>query len=510
MESGYVSVLELGSTGIRILVARMDGDGGWEVLDSADRPVALGRDVFGSGELSQESLFECLEVLGNFRELLAGWGMESSAVHGIATSALRVARNRDIFIDRVRQETGFRITVVDGLEENRLMYLGVRFALKQDLPLFWGADSMILEIGGGSTELMLLRQGRMAAAHSLPLGTIPIERRMRARTGPGPFNERYIKDAVRNTVGILSAEMDMAGIRTVVMSGPHAKVAAAKVGKELNALCRLVDRQDFIDFAQKIRNYGIDDCTRKLGMVYAEAEGFVTGIFVLRLLLERTGAERLAVPLLSIREGFLIDMALGRDPDFQQEFHSQITASAVGLGRKHRFEEAHSLHVALLCMKLFDLLEREHGMNRRQRTLLETAAILHDIGTAITASGHHRHGQYIVSNSEIFGLSRDELDIVANVVRYHRGRAPSESDSGYSGLRREDRVLVLKMASLLRIADALDRSHSQKIADFTLERKSSTLVIRAADVHDLSLEIISMAKKADLFRDTFGYRIVLN
>jgi len=150
MENKLVAVLEIGSTGIRLIVAQIEG-GRWTLLDNAGRPAALGRDVFNSGELSRESLLECLSVLQNYKELLAGWGIAASDAHVIATSALRVARNRDMFIDRIRQETDFNLTVVDGVEENRLMYLGVRFALKQDLPPFWKANSMIIEIGGGST-----------------------------------------------------------------------------------------------------------------------------------------------------------------------------------------------------------------------------------------------------------------------------------------------------------------------------------------------------------------------
>jgi exopolyphosphatase/guanosine-5'-triphosphate,3'-diphosphate pyrophosphatase len=183
MGSRLVSVLEIGSTGIRLLVVQIDAGSQWKVLDRAEKPVALGRDVFNSGELSRESLLECLSVLKNFKELLAGWSIDVSSIYVIATAALRVARNRDIFLDRIRQETGFSPSVVDGIEENRLLYLAVRYALKQNLPLFWRANSMIIEIGGGSTEIILLRRGQMVAAHSIKMGTITIDQRVRLRAG---------------------------------------------------------------------------------------------------------------------------------------------------------------------------------------------------------------------------------------------------------------------------------------------------------------------------------------
>jgi exopolyphosphatase/guanosine-5'-triphosphate,3'-diphosphate pyrophosphatase len=510
MENHPVAVLEIGSTGIRLLVAQIQGGGKWTVLDNAGRPVALGRDVFNSGALSRESLLECLNVLQNFKELLAGWGIAASDAHVIATSALRVARNSDIFIDRIRQETGFNLSVVDGIEENRLMYLGVRFALKQDLPMFWRANSMIIEVGGGSTEIMLLRRGQMVAAHSIKLGTIIIDQRTRLGAGPGLFYERYLGEAIRNTTGLLNAEMDLAHVRTFVMAGSDARFVSMQVGSELNDHCRVINRNDFIAFTDKIRNYTIEECVRKLGISYSEGEGFISGILVLKLFLEQTGAARIAVPLVSIREGYLIDMALGVDSELQKEFFSQITASAVNLGRRFHFDEAHSRHVAKLCMVLFDALEQVHGMNHRQRMMLETAAILHDIGTFVKSSGHNRHGQYIVANSEIFGLPRDELDIIANVIRYHRGDLPSEADIEYISLQREERTLVLKMASVLRVADAMDRGHTQHIHIHTVERRAETIVLHTQGGRDISLELMGVEEKSGLFQNVFGYKVILS
>lgn len=248
---------------------------------------------------------------------------------------------------------------------------------------------------------------------------------------------------------------------------------------------------------------------RHFHIPYADAEGLVASSLVYKLFLERTAALRLVVPQVSIREGMLIDLAQGVDPELQEEFFSQIIASAANLGRRYHYDEAHNRHVADLCMVLFDALAREHGMNRRERMMLETAALLHDIGMYIRGASHQKHGQYIVANSEIFGLHREELDIIANVVRYHRGDPPDSTDIEYIALQREERMLVLKMASILRVADALDRSHSQRIRDITVERLSETVVLHTGEDRDLSMERIGLEEKADMFQDVFGYKVVL-
>jgi exopolyphosphatase/guanosine-5'-triphosphate,3'-diphosphate pyrophosphatase len=501
-----VAVVEIGSTAIRLIVAEISSLGQWQILDRAGKPVALGRDVFNSGQVSRESLLECLAVLKNFREFLAGWGIEDKDIHVIATSALRVARNRDMFVDRVRHETGFRPSIVEGIEENRLMYLAVRVALKNDLPLFWRANSMILEMGGGSTEIMLLRRGQMVAAHSLRLGTILIDQA--SRFGSSWMDDRYLQENLRTTVDILSAEMDLAHVRTFVVAGADAGIAASRVGNELNEYCATINRNAFIGFAEKVQNYTVEECMDALKISFTEAKFFIPGIIVYRFLLEKTGAAQVVVPYVSIREGLLVDLALGVDSTLQEEFLSQIIASAANLGRKYHYDEAHHRHVANLCMIFFDFLVREHGMNRRERMMLEVAAWLHDIGIFIRNSNHQVHGQYIVSNSEIFGLHREEMDIIAGVIRYHRKDPPSSGD--FISLPREDRVLMLKMAAILRVADALDKGHSQQLKNIVLERKNETMIINSGGHRDLSLELSSLEEKANLFQDVYGYKVVLN
>jgi len=514
MNATLTAIIEIGSTGIRLNVAEIYSDanssGTWQVLDRAVRPVALGRDVFTSGVLSRESILECLSVLQNYRELLSGWGISDNNIHVIATSALRAARNRDVFIDRIQQETGFKLTIVEGIEENRLMYLAVRFALKQDLQLFWKANSMIIEIGGGSTEIMLLRRGQMVAAHSLKLGTIIIDQHSRHGLGAGIFYERYLNENIRNTLGILNMEMDLAHVRTIVAAGADARLAAEKIGKELNENCRIMEREDFFKFVDKIRNYTIEDCMHQFGITYADAECLVPGLLVLKLFLERTGAAKAAVPQITIRDGYLIDLATGVDSTLQDEFFSQIIASALNLGRKFHFDEAHACHVAAHCMIIFDALQKEHGMSRRHRIMLETAAILHDVGTYIQVSGHQKHSQYIIANSEIFGLHQEELGIIANVVNCHRGTPPSQSDIDFMTLQREDRVLVLKIGAILRVADALDRGHTQQIKKIKVERRFETVILHVDKVYDLSLELMGIEEKGGMFQDVFGYKVILN
>jgi len=215
------------------------------------------------------------------------------------------------------------------------------------------------------------------------------------------------------------------------------------------------------------------------------------------------------VPYLSIREGVIISQLSGPEHLAREEFNDQIIASAVNLGKRYHLDEAHSSYVTRIALKLYDELEGELGLDRHARLLLQIASILHDIGSFIRSSDHHIHSQYILGHSDIFGLNKDDMNILSNVVRYHRSEVPSPTHLGYISLPRSDRTMVLKLASLLRIADALDRGHSQHIKDFDIELTRDTLILRAKGTHDVTLERLALDEKADLFEEVFGYKLIM-
>jgi exopolyphosphatase/guanosine-5'-triphosphate,3'-diphosphate pyrophosphatase len=504
-----VSVIDIGSIAIRIIVAEIDSEGDWQILDRSERSVPLGRDVFSTGNISRQTLLQCLKILTAFREMLQGWKIEGDDIRVLATSALREARNRDTFLDRVEMRTGFTVEVIEGIEENRLTYLAVQHSLKDHRPALGKTNSLIMEVGGGSTEVMLLQRGEMVAAHSLSVGTVRIEPALKAFPGSFDLLERFLSENVRTTLEVLDAELDLKRIKHFVAVGGDARLVARMVGAPGDRDYSLIEKPAFDEFIGKLRSVSIEDCVNMMQISYDDAESMIPALLMYRLFMEGTSATQLVVPNVSIREGVLLSMAQGEDTEIQKEFASQIINSAVSLGRKFRFDEAHARHVAKLALSLFDQLQDDHGLDRFHRVLLEVAAILHDTGTFIRTSGHHKHSQYIVANSEIFGLHRDDLGIVSNVVRYHRKALPQPSHRGYVILPREQRMIVLKLSSMLRVADALDRGHMQRIKGFTVEERSSRLRLNCDHQGDISVEKFALPRKADMFQEVFGLRVVV-
>lgn len=504
-----VAVIDIGATAIRLVVAETAGHGEWRVLERAGKPVPLGRDVFRTGRIKSSTLNVSLSVLQGFRELLFGYGIDDADTSVIATSALREARNRDTFVDRVAIKTGFNINIVEGIEENRLTYMAVQRALRTMQSTLTKSNAIIIEVGGGSTALMMLRRGKVVAAHSINVGTVRIEQQLEV-AGSVSHRVRFLRENIRNVREVLGNEFDLTKIKHFVAVGGDARLAAERVGTQIESSYSVIEKKEFDEFVRAIEALSIEECVSRLRIPYDQADSLATGLLMYQLFMEGTSADRLIVPQVSIRDGVLLSITRGPDQDVHHEFNVQVLASAESIGRKYQYDADHAKHVAEIALDLFDQLIDEHGLTEHDRLLLHVACILHDIGTFVKASGHHKHGQYLVSNSDIFGLHTDDINLVSNVVRYHRKAPPLSSHIPYVSLSREARMRVLKLSSIIRVADALDRAHAQRIKSIRVERSQDGIRI-ACDYHgDMSIERYGLASKGSLFEDVFGMKITIS
>jgi len=505
-----VAVIDVGSSAIRMVILEVSSDGTYKTLDRAQRPVRLGQDVFSDKVIQRQTISQAIQVLAGFRELMNGWAILEPDVYTIATSAIREARNRDTFLDRVYMKTGLHIRVIEGVEENHLTFIAVQYAVESMQASFSRSNSLIIEVGGGSIELMVLKRGKMAATHSLKMGTIRLERQMVPRSGGTSLPlEEYIREHFRVTMEGIQTETKLGTVRYFVMVGGDARTVAGHVGTKGGDTFWTLSRGDFLAFVQKIQDYTVDQIVKKLGVAYHEAEGLLPALMVHKVFLEETEAETIIIPNVSIREGVLLRYALGKDKKMNDQFISQVLSSARSLGKKFHFDENHAELVSDLSTQIFDQLEAEHGMGKRERLFLQVAGLLHDIGYFMSASGHHKHGQYILMNSELFGLSRNDIKIVANLIRYHRNSKPNSTHLEFTTLARDERLMVLKLSGILRVADALDRSHIQHVRTLSLEIRDEDLVITTTCSGDLSMERYGIESKSELFEEVFGFRVVL-
>ncbi|MBQ3825697.1 MAG: HD domain-containing protein [Spirochaetaceae bacterium] len=502
------AVIEIGSTGIRLLVAQITADGAPEIIDRSEQPVTIGRDVFTQGEVSQATILVCLKILRRYAEQLAAYGIAPEETAVIATSSVREAANRDPVVDRIRVKTGFTVRVIDGIEENRLMYLAVMGCFKGCPKNLKPEYSIIMEVSGGSTELMLIKEGRVAAAHSLRLGTVVIEQQLNPMMNTREDARRYIDEFIRNTESSLNYELDLSKVEQFIIVGAEANIAAREAGRKVTGALWKIHREDFERFILGIENFSAEMLAVKLQIAYNEADGLYLALLIFRQFLRLTKVQHIIVPRTSIREGLFISRS-SENAEIRREFDEQVAASAWTLLRKYRGDEKHAEYVRKTSLRIFDMLKDEIGLESGARRMLEVSAILHDVGMFIRASDHEAHSQYIILHSEIFGLNKEEITLIAHIASYHRGSRRPQNDSSYKSFQRSDRLAILKLAAILRVADALDRGHQQKIRDFTASFSEDSMTIRTGELENIMLEKIALQDKGDLFESVFGYKIVL-
>jgi len=299
-------------------------------------------------------------------------------------------------------------------------------------------------------------------------------------------------------------------VQQFIVSGSEALLIAKNVGTPLTPQVQKITRKDFTDFIAKILAYSIEECAAQFKISAPDAIALRISLLCSLFFLQPTAAEIILVPQTNIRDGLILSKINMPNLALQDEFYAQIIASAENLARKYKCDDRHFEYVRGVSVQFFDALQAELSLGHHERMLLEVAAILHDIGMFVHGLDHQIHSRYIIAHSEIFGLTKDDVEIISRVAQLHRGNAGDQDETDFVSLpMRTDRVLILKLAALLRIADALDRGHAQKIKSCTAEIKNDAFIIHSAEKHANVLEKIALAEKADLFESVFGYKVFL-
>ncbi len=502
-----VAVIDIGSSAIRLAVAEIGDKSSIRQIENMSKPVSLGQDVFSTGRIEQETMRESLAILANYREVITSYGIQQ--VHAIATSAVRDATNRDNFVDKVFIRTGIDVEVLEGMEENRLLLMAVEHALSGKVDLR-SASALVIEVGAGTTEITLLEKGRVMLSRSLPLGSIRLPQNLTTSKFEQSALPRILKRNLRMIIEDFSRDFNPARVDTFIAVGGDMRAVARQAGKEAGPNHAVLSSEKLMEFVRSLAKLPPEETARKLSLSYRDAELIYPSMLIYSAFLAETRAKNILVPMANIREGVLLEVGHLVSGHHHGDISRQVISSARGVGKKYRYDEDHAQNVSANALRIYDALQKEHGLSPTERMLLEISALLHDIGTYVSPSSHHKHSMYLVEAAEIFGLRKAHKDIVANVVRYHRRSLPKSSHMAYMALSRADRTIVAKLSAILRVADALDNSHQQRIKDLRFKRLEDSYLLQVPDeAGDIALEKQSLLSKSDFFIDIYGYPITV-
>lgn len=502
-----VAVIDIGSNSARMAIAEVHADGRLEIIERTTKAVRLGHSTFLSGRLSRQTTNAAIAILRDCRRLLDMYRPDQ--VQAVATSAVREADNRDAFVDRVSIATGFSVEIIEPAEESRLLVNAVREGLGESFGM-GEQNTMVVEVGGGSGLLTILQDGEIAASESYNLGSIRLQEVLDTSHETPDRAADLLRHQIDNVVAAIRRTQPLFGVTRFVAVGGDARFAARQVGSPgPGESSHVVPLDAFDRLVEECSRHSVEGLARTYGLPFADAETLVPALIAYQGLVHATRAKEIVVSDATMRDGLLMDLARQARGQDDPELARSVLRAAEALGEKYRYDAAHARHVAELAVRLFDELKPEHRLGPRDRLLLQVAATLHEAGGYVSSRAHHKHSYYVIINSVVFGLRRKETELVAHIARYHRKSCPKLSHVEYMSLRREHRMVVNKLAALLRVADALDRGHAQQVRDFTIEKDPEQFVIYVKEVVDLALERRALAGKADLFQDTYGMEVRL-
>jgi exopolyphosphatase/guanosine-5'-triphosphate,3'-diphosphate pyrophosphatase len=500
-----IAAIDVGSNSVHMIVCRIRPDLSFEVIDREKDMIRLGAGTLGGRVIPPAAVATAMQTLSKFKRLAESHGVEEILV--AATSAVREAENGGDFIAAARREVGLHVRVISGTEEARLIHLAAAYAAGVGR-----RASVVLDIGGGSTEITLGTSARVELGRSFKLGTLRLTERFGASDPLGGSDERRIVRHIGREAGSYLRQIAARGVHRVIgTSGTIQSLGALAIGRRgsddlrnvrvsAKEISRLRRRLTPMPLAERLKLPGLDPRRADLAAV---------GAILLDTLLSNLRATELTLNDFALREGLVLDYirrnaahirTVERYPDVRRR-------SVIELAGRCGYIAPHAQQVARLALALFEGWRSRHGLGPREREWLEYGALLHDIGHHISYERHHRHSYYLIKHGGLRGFDPEEVEIIALIARYHRQATPKKSHDGFGDLPRTRRDAVRVLAAFVRLAEGLDRSHAQAVQRLRVSLQGNTATIHLKHRGDAELELWAAGRHAAPLAEVFGAEI---
>lgn len=505
-ERGRIAAIDVGSNSIHLLIAELDPDGNLVALETVKDQARLGAAIGSDGCLGADALARATQTLKRMKEIADSHG---APIRAIGTHALREARNGLDFCARAFKKTGVQIEIVSGQEEARLVYLGIQHGL----PIH-EHSSLIVDIGGGSTEILVGQWGEERFSTSLKLGAVRLTQKY-LLGDPIPETElEALTKYVRSRLEPVLTEVARVGFeRAICSSGTAKSVKQLALGLQGKALPDSLHGETLSAAEVKLVTdallaaRGMKERKALKHMDPKRADVIVAGNLVLESITRLAGVESWMLSLSGLREGIVID-SLARNGAWLRGDPADIRWRTIrSFGKKLLLDESRAWHVTSLAVSLFDQLKKRHGLPQTWREYLRSSAYLHEAGRFLDYTAHHKHAFYLIRNARLVGFSVRELDLLALVVRYHRKRLPKETDEIYGDLEKDAQRGVDVCSAILRLAVSLDRGRQGKIQEIRsseLPVGKIKLQLHLRGTHDIALEMYQAALEKQHLESVFG------
>ena len=507
-----IGAIDIGTNSFHLVVAKIHSNKGFTVLTKDKEVVRLGSGSNDMKYISEEAMARGISVLKRFALICKSFGAER--IRAVATSATREALNKEEFIGRVKTETGIEIETISGYEEARLIYLGVL----QALPVY-NEKILLIDIGGGSTEFLIGKRGNIKYSNSVKLGAVRMTQKF--------FSDDKIKRSSIDEARLFVKGVIAQVVREVKNEEYDMVIGTSGTITNLGFIVRADNHFEFEDNINMNKytfdRNGLESSVKKIlkaetyndrlkipGLDPKRADIIVAGSIILEQIFEELKIKKLTISNYALREGIIFDSITSYSEDDVSMHLSNVRyKSVISLGEKAGFDKKHAAQVMSIAVKLYDFLKERYSLNENDEECLEAACLLHDIGYYISHSQHHKHSYYVIRNSELLGFNEAEIELIANIARYHRKSHPKPKHENYSKLDGPTQQKVCKLAGILRIADSLDRSHKALINNIAIKIEGDELIITVGTRNNDEpvLEIWGVNLRKELFEESFDLKV---
>lgn len=484
-----IAAIDVGTNSIHMIVAELQRRG-HRVVDKEKEMVQLGLSSLDGAPLSDEAIERGVAAITHMAEVARGWEVEE--IVAVATSAVREAPNRREFLRRVKEASGVKVRVISGEEEADYIYRAIRSAI--DLG---GGTSLCVDIGGGSVEFIIATSSEIYYTASEPLGSLRLAQRFHIQDFAAREDVEACKRFAADHLRKVHKQVRQLGIDQCVGTSGTIQALAGLMPPPFTrgALDELLARLTGTSAKERVEQFGIEA---------KRASTIVAGGAVLLAILETLSIDSLILCPAAIREGIIVARASAKN---DRSANTIRRSSVLALAQRSDCDKRHARHVAQLASRIFDQTTRLHALPTGAKELLEYAAMLHEVGMHVSDRGYHKHSYYLIRHAALRGFSDDELAVIANVARYHRKSEPDDDDENLTELTAAQRGDVEKLSAILRIAEALDRSHRQAVRDVAVRLNGNVkFFVRARS--KASVEIAAAQKRARYFSSLFEKKVV--
>jgi len=499
-----LAAIDIGTNSLHMIVVRVRADLSFEVIDREKEMVRLGAGGLDGRALTPDAVHAALQVMSKFRRLADSHGVDE--IIAVATSATREAENGSEFLKAIADKTGIRARVISGTEEARLIHRAAAYGVG-----ITGDVAVVIDIGGGSVEITRGAGPAMEMGRSFKLGVIRLTERFVKSDPLAPRDERRLNRHIDGDAGKFLGQIVRQGFdRVIGTSGTIQSigaVAAADRGSPAGTLRnRRITAKQLRRARKQLVARDLQERLRVPGLEPRRADLAVAGAVLLDAIVRRLGADDITLCDLSLREGLVLDyIARHRKEIAQADRYPDVRRRSVfELAERCKYWPEHALQVARLAMLLFDQTRIVHGLTDREREWLEYAALLHDIGVHISYERHHKHSYYLIKNGDLRGFEPEEIEIIGLIARYHRQAAPSRRHEQYGEFGRKRRRTIRTLAAILRLAEGLDRSHSQPVSGLDVHDRGDDGLLQLRATGDAELELWAATRHAAEFERLIG------